>query len=235
MLNGSYVSIKAIAERVYKTGLNEEEIGFYDLVELVGQALAKIGVLYAYQNKIATITIVDYRGTLPTDIVSIISVREDTEKVPMLKITGTFPPTYQESNLENDNDPTMLGYRVENEYIYTNIEDGTLEVSYTAFVTDTDGFPKVPDAERFIEAVVAYCNYKIAQRLYLQDKISRDKFYYLEMEWYWYVKSAAGYAHLPNIDQAEALKNQLVRLKQSSSLHGSQLNYLNTPEILTVQ
>lgn len=235
MLNGNYVSIRAIAERVYKTGLNVEEIDFYDLVELVGQALAKIGVVYSYEDKMTTITIVDYRGTLPTDIVSILSVRESDYKYPMIKITGPFPPKYQASGLENDNDPVMLGYRVEDRYIYTNLEDGTLDISYTAFVTDADGYPEVPNNERWIEACVSYCNYIVAKKLYLQDKLARDKFQYLEQEWLWYVNSAATYAHLPNIDGAEALKNQIARLRQSPYHHSNQMAYLNSPEILTVQ
>lgn len=236
MLNGNYVSIRSVAERVYKTGLNPEEIGFYDLVELIGQALCKIGVLYAYENKITDppITIEDYRGVLPSDIVTIIQVRESVSKIPLLKITGTFQPVFESNNLANSNDPTMAGYRIGDGYIYTNFDEGEIEISYTAFVTDDDGLPMVPDSERFIEAVVSYCNYQIAKRLYLQDKLSRDKFQYLEQEWYFYVKSAAGYAHLPSLDQAEALKNQLVRFKQSSILHGTQFVYLNSPEIIKV-
>ena len=42
----------------------------------------------------------------------------------------------------------MLGYRLNNNYIFTNFEEGSVEISYTAFVTDDDGYPMVPDDER---------------------------------------------------------------------------------------
>lgn len=239
MLTGNYVSLLQIAERVYKTGLNVEEIQFYDLVELAGQALQKIGVPYAYVTKVTNgegsmpnpVTIADYRGTLPTDIVSIISVREYDLKYPMVKVAGSFPPTYTTNNLPSDGDNTMLGYRIENGYIFTNFEEGQVEISYKAFLTDTDGFPKIPDNERYIQAITSYCNYIIAQRLWLQDRLSRDKFQHLEQEWLFYVNSAGTVSHIPDLDGAESLKNQILRMRQSPYHHASQFAYLNTPEV----
>jgi len=233
MLTGQYISINRIAERVHNSGLNSDEIYFEDVVEWAGEAISLIGVPYAYEETVsAEITVADYRASLPTDLVKIISVREYDNKYPMVEIEGTFLPEYEASNLPNDDDPTMLGYHVNNSYLFTNFEDGSIEIDYTAFSTDDDGYPMIPDDERFIRAVLAYCEYSIARKLWLKDCLSKDKYKELEQDWLFYVNSAKTQAHIPNVDGAESLKNQISRLIQFSHHHASGFRYRNQPEIL---
>lgn len=242
MLNSKFVSINRVIERVFKSGLNPEFIDFNDLVEYVGEAIRLIGVPYAHIKKITNgegsmpdpITIADYRGTLPTDIVHLDSVREHTTHSPMLYITGSFPATYESSNSLSVSASNMLGYYVQGDYIFTNIETGEVELSYTAFQLDSDGFPQIPDEERYIKAVVAYCNSEIARRLWVSDKITRDKFQMFEQEWLFYVKSAGTKAHMPNLDRMESFKNQMVRLLTNANHHASQFVSLNRPENLNL-
>lgn len=235
MLNGKFISIKRVAEQVYNSGLNNDEIYFYDIVEWVGEAIALIGVPYAYHEKVSDeIAIADYRGDLPTDLVKITSVREYDNAYPMLSIQSTFLPEYEDSNLPNDNDPTMLGYYVNNNYIFTNFDEGSVEIAYTAFLTDGNGYPTIPDDERFVRALVAYCESKIGRKLFLQDKLSKDKYQMLEQDWLFYVNSAKTQAHNPNVDAAESLKNQMTRLISFEHHHASGFNYRNTPEFIKI-
>ena len=242
MLNSKFVSINRVIERVFKSGLNPEFIDFNDLIEYVGEAIRLIGVPYAHIRKITNgegdqgnpITIADYRGTLPTDIVHLDSVREHTRKLPMVYMTGTFPTTYQSINTLSNTPNMMLGYYVQGAYIFTNLEEGELELSYTAFEVDSNGYPKIPDEERYIKAVVAYCNQEIARRMWVSDKLSKDKFHMFEVEWLFYVKSAGTKAHMPNIDRMESFKNQMVRMLTDPHHHASQFTYLNRPETLNL-
>jgi hypothetical protein len=126
----------------------------------------------------------------------------------------------------------MLGYRLNNNYIFTNFEEGSVEISYTAFVTDDDGYPMVPDDERYIRALVAYCEYSIARKMFLQDKLTERKYAMLEQDWLFYVRSASSYAHIPNVDGAESLKNQMSRLIGFAHHHATQFNYRNQPEFI---
>ena len=103
MLTGKFISIQRIAERVFNSGLNNDEIQFYDIVEWVGEAICLIGVPYAYDEKISDeIAIADYRGSLPTDVVKIHSVREYDDKYPMVKVDGSFPPVFESNSLPNE-------------------------------------------------------------------------------------------------------------------------------------
>jgi len=238
----NYVSINRVAEQVYKSGLNIDEINFYDMIEWVGEAIVKIGVPYAYIEKVTNgdgsmpdpIAIDDYRGTLPTDLVVIKGVREDETKYPLIEEKGTFRTTYTNNNLPNENDPVMLAYRIENGYIYCNFEEGDLEISYLAFKTDTDGYPMIPDDERYISAVKAYLMYMISFRMWLQDKLEEKKYRELENLWLFYIRSARNKVHMPDYDGMEALKNQLLRLRQNPYHHSTQFAYLSTPEVLKV-
>jgi len=238
----NYVSILRVAERVYKSGLNVDEINFYDMIEWVGDAIAKIGVSYAYMDRVTNgesdqedpITIADFRGTLPTDLVYITGVRDTTTHSSLVEEVGSFRVTYNNSNLVNDGDPVMLAYRIENGYIYTNFEEGEVEISYMAYKTDTNGWPMIPDDERYITACVAYVMYMIGYRLFLQDRLDERKFLYLEKEWLFYVNSAKTKAHMPTLDKMEALKNQLGKMRQSPFHHAAQFKYLSVPEVLRV-
>lgn len=233
MLTGQYISINRIVERIYKSGLNPDNIYYDDIVEWVGEAIAKIGVSYAFKEVVSPeIVVADYRASLPTDLVSIYSVREYDNQYPMVEISGSFRPEHEDSNLPNDNDPTMLGYFVNNGYIFTNFEEGSIEIDYKAFVTDDDGCPKIPDDERYITAVVSYCEYQLARKMWLQDKLSDKKFQMLEQDWLFYVNSAKTKSHMPNVDGAESLKNQMTRLIKFSHHHASGFRYRNQPEIL---
>lgn len=241
MLNSKFISIDRVIERVFKSGLNPEFIDFNDIVEYVGEAIRLIGVPYAHIKKITNgispmpdqITIADYRGTLPTDIVHLDSVREFTTKSPMLYTLSSFPTTYESSNAIGTGGQ-MLSYYVEGDYIFTNLETGEVELSYTAFQLDSNGYPMIPDEERYIVAVVAYCNQQIARRLFVADKLDERKFRMFEQEWLWYVKSAASKAHMPNLDRMESFKNEMVRLLKNSNHHASQFNGLNRPEFLNI-
>jgi hypothetical protein len=235
MLNGRFISIERIAERVYNSGLNNDEIQFPDIIEWVGEAISLIGVQYAYEEKVSDeIEVTDYRASLPSDLAELYSVREYDDKYPMVSIDGTFRPTYENSNLKDDDDPVMLGYYVNDNYIFTNTEEMSVEISYKAFVTDANGYPEIPDDERYIRAVVAYCEYVLGRKMYLQDKLSEKKYLMLEQDWLFYVNSAAVSAHIPNVDQAESLKNQLQRMIGFAHHHATGFAYRNTPEFIKI-
>ena len=225
-----------VAEQVYKSGLNVEEINFTDMIEWVGEAIMKIGVSYAYIPIVTNggdgmpdaIGIESYSGKLPTDLAVLQGVRHSESNISLIHQNGTFPSVYGSSNtISGDTD--MASYRTEGGYIYTNFETGTLELSYLAFKTDEDGYPMIPDDERYISAIKAYVMYMIAFKMWLQDKISTDKYKVLEQEWLFYVKSAKTKAHMPDVDGMEALKNQMRKIVTWPWHHASQFKYLSTP------
>jgi hypothetical protein len=100
MLNGRYVPIEGIIERVYRDYGFEEDFDWNDAIEWVADALDLIGAPRAYMPKVTDgstalgnpdpIVIKDHRGDLPCDLHVIVQTREFCSKIPMLHNTDNF-------------------------------------------------------------------------------------------------------------------------------------------------
>jgi len=219
MLNPGYTSIERIVENVIRDTGFTDEISWSDIVEWVFIAQELINVPNSYIKKVTDdnkdwgnyppVQIVNGRGELPCDFHKLISIREYCNKLPTVGDTGNF---LQSKNDPNINHYSNITYTINNGYVFTNIEEGYLEVAYWAFPTDENGIPMIPDDVMYLKAVEAFLTERIARRMWLQDKLSTDKYRALEQDWLFYVNSARTKSSLPSYEQAEALKNQILRL-----------------------
>jgi hypothetical protein len=100
MLNGKYVSVETIIEKVYRDYGFEEDFDWNDAIEWVADALDFIGAPRAYVPKVTDgsttlgnpnpIVIKNHRGDLPCDLHVIVQTREYCSKIPMLHNTDSF-------------------------------------------------------------------------------------------------------------------------------------------------
>ena len=153
--------------------------------------------------------------------------------------TGTESPEVEDENIVGTKTSQILTnyatniqlpvYQLNNGYIFTSFESGNVEMAYTAFPTDVNGFPLIPDNIKFLKAVSAYIAHKISFKLWLKDVMTRDKKDALEQEWLWYVGSAKTAASMPSIDQMEAIKNEWMRAIPNINQHSSHFQFLHEP------
>lgn len=108
-----------------------------------------------------------------------------------------------------------LTYTLNDNYIFTSKESGFLEIAYVAFPTTCDLTPLIPDYERYIQAVVRYIQYREAEKLWVIEKLSAEKFKYFEQEWYFYVNSAFVGMNVPDYAKAELLLRNTTRQVQT--------------------
>jgi hypothetical protein len=190
-----YVSINRILEEVYQNEGYAHELDWGDAISWAGKALALINAPALYNTKITGqhivtphVEIVDYRGTLPVDFVSILDngVRDSTTKQ-IYTYSGNVNKEY--------GSPT---YVIKNGYIEVSEETATLELAYTAFTVDEDGFPMIPDNERVIEAVRAFITFRMDHKLWRLNKLAEAIYRDSEREWLWYVGSAQNALRLMN-------------------------------------
>lgn len=251
MLNGKYVKIGRILEGIYRDYGWQQELNWVDAIEWVGEAMDLIAVPRQYKKVITDgnedlkhpcpIQIKNYRGTLPCDILTINNVIEGSSRLPMrhttdihhiglpkseANISSTSPAIVSPLNVTSNSltkDPniTDLTYDINDCYIFTNFEEGEVIMAYNAFPTDEDGLPLVPDNVKYIQAVKAYLAEKIGQKLWLQNKITGDKFQYLQRERDWYIGAATTAGLMPNVDEMESWKNAFVRLIPNINQHGT--------------
>lgn len=221
MLNPGYTSIERVVENVIRDTGFTDEINFPDMVEWAFIAMELIGITNCYIQKVTDgnterghyppIEIIDYRAELPCDFHKLISLREYFSHIPMIQDSGTF--------LQSSNNPvagmnTNITYTINNNFVFTNIETGYIEVSYWAFPTDEGGMPMIPDDVMYIRAVEAYLTERMARKLWIQGKLADNVYRSMEQDWLFYVNSPRTKAALPSYDQAESLKNQILRIVQ---------------------
>lgn len=237
-LNGNFVKIERVMEKVRRDLPGSYTLGIEMAVEWIGEAIPLIGVYSAYVNKTtdgniereheAPVVLENHRAKLPCDIYKLNSIRFITEydetlqeiksSVPMITTSDVFHMSltnYEYAELD-------LRYKVNNGYVYVEgVSKGLLEFSYEAFATDDRGFPMVPDDERYVRALSAYLQERIGFRLMMQDKLSERKYDRLEQNWLFYVNSAYTGALLQTIDDAEAFRNSYTRMVENSSAHAN--------------
>lgn len=133
-------------------------------------------------------------------------------------ISGNPVYTFQNGNMsmpETITDTSNIAYRndatysLNDNYVFTNFQTGYVFLAYRAFPVDKDGFPLIPDDQRFIEGVKAFICTKIDYILWRSGELEKVHFDYSEKEWLWYVGSAGNSARMPNYDGMQAIMNQI--------------------------
>ena len=198
MDNIKYISISRIIEEVFSFEGYAHEVNWSDMITWTGKVLSLINAPGLFVSKITGadpltphIDCVDYRGELPIDFVSIIpnGVRDSTSK-DIYVYSGDANTEY--------GSPT---YVIKDGYIDISVETATLELAYTAFKIDDQGFPMVPDLERVIECVRAYLTYRIDHKLWRQNKLDRSVYDESKTESMWYIGSAQNALRIMGVER----------------------------------
>lgn len=254
MLNGRYISIDRVIEGVYRDFGWTHELDWIDAVEWIGEIMDMIAAPKQYVDKVTDgdedrhhqcpIKITNYRGHLPCDIIYPVMAREWNSKLEMRLSSDTFhssvkkneenvtPSSYPISSplIENRNGllnagNTDLTYTINDQHIFTNFEEGEVELSYKAFPTDCNGLPMIPDNVKYVQAVKYYIAEKIAQKLFIQGNIASGVFLHIQQQRDWYVGAATTAGLMPSIDEMESWKNQMVRLIPNINAHSTAFKY----------
>lgn len=229
MHNGKYVSTKFVINKVYRDNEYGDEVDWASCLEWVFEALNKIGSPVSYINKFADITIADYKGSLPCDLFKLTSVKDKETGTSLRRSTHT----YHEDLICEDERHADCGdatYTINNYYIFTNFEEGTLRVAYKAFPTDDNGYPQIPDEDKVIEAVACYICMKIDWKLMRTGKLSERMYDRSEQKWFFYVNSAKNKLNMPDMDQMESIRNRWVRLIPNILGHEQQFKNISDRE-----
>lgn len=128
------------------------------------------------------------------------------------------------------NPEAQYEYKINNGYIYTNFQEGYIELAYTGFVTDEHGFPMIPDDQKFIDAIrwslIEHIDYKKWRVGEITDKVYNHS----EQERAWYIGAARNKASIPSIGEMEKLKNMFLRSITKTDAYSNYFKYSNVPE-----
>ena len=229
--NGKYVTTEFICEKVrqdygFSLNLNEAMEWIYD-------AFALIGVPQPYINKITDgentnddpLIVEDYKVLLPTDLYKIINVVDYDTDVPLLAASVPF---YNRDYINNS--VLQYSYKIEENYLHTNMEEGNLIISYKALPVDKRGYPLVADDVKYIRGVVSFIAYKLAYRMFIKEQINRQIYEEIKQDYFFNVGAAITKMHIPSLDEMESLKNRGLQLYTKEDYHNRKFKDFNSKE-----
>ncbi len=222
MLNGNFVKLERVMTGIYRDFGHSSEIDWIECVEWIGECLSLLGTAGQYIEKVTdgnadlyhadAITIENYRGKLPSDIVYILQAWNCETNNPMSYSTDSFHTAYYCEGFTKCCPGCKDTYKLNDGYIFTSFEEGTVKLAYRAFPTDEDGLPLIPDNPAFIEACKWYVMEKLAFRLLTREKMNFNVYNLYDQNKAWYIGKAQVQAVMPNYDKMENLQAMFLRL-----------------------
>jgi hypothetical protein len=211
----------------------EEDIvsSMYDLVRLVGTH-------DDYQQMVDLVEIKNSMGALPElSAINSIAVTNavDLANAEELMCAGKlelFPAKWNLSDFPRSIYKDASTYRYNPKYkviasgnkLLPNIETGVLAISYLTVFSENDG-PMVPDTAAWKNACVYSIGFLISQRMYMQDKLSKDKLSSMDYLKCKYVSMAGTQSRMGNKMEREVIKND--RLSGNFNLYPENSFYSN--------
>jgi hypothetical protein len=138
------------------------------------------------------------------------------------KTVNTAPFSYQD-----------MTYKVNDNYIFTNFDQGRVLLSYLAYPVDKEGYPLLPDNIKFKQAIQAYIRFKMDYRMWRKGEVLKEVFEYSEREWLWYCGAATTAGLMPSLDRMESWKNLMTSIIPRYTAHGRFFENLGYQEYMT--
>lgn len=160
-----FVSLKEIINRVHLTGGDiVKDVTEDDIITFTIELIGVVGVPALFESKVTELEVKKYRAELPCDFV---------EEKGIKCCNNTFNASTDLYKVE-DSKTTVPTYKIQGAYIVCSIEEGKIQLSYTAIKTDEDGYPMIVDDQTFIRALVSYIVYKKVFANYINGRLPNE-------------------------------------------------------------
>tara|TARA_R110002020_G_scaffold68971_2_gene179867 strand:- start:5921 stop:6667 length:747 start_codon:yes stop_codon:yes gene_type:complete len=231
MYNGKTVSLGAIIWKVFKNKLITD-LSYDDAAEYALEFIRLVGAPLALVNEVKTIKVTSYKAALPDNLITIRGIKmiEDTDSNGRImpnnfngEVALRYATDIYHQGLDCDiSDPNYIPeytYEVQKGIIFTSFEEGTLQISYKGIGVDEDGYPLIPDNEKFTMGLEYYISHRYLEGLWAMGKITDKVFQYYEQKRHWYLGAANSSMQMQNIDQLESTMNGLNRIVRRDDAH----------------
>lgn len=248
-MNGRYVSSKMIVESIFRDyGFRPTDVDTEALKEHIFDVMLLIGAPLAFKDEEFVINISEYRGELPCGMIDLTGIRLHKTQIALIWSSDRYFMDHTEPQTSTGLDlnapyvdqystmPSIMNvdqtnryytYVINDGYIFTNFASGSVDLVCKVFPTDCDGWPEVPDTQRYIEAVKAYCAERIGFKQWMKGELNDKVYEKLDQERKWYIGSAGNAMRIPNNDQMESIKNQWLNMIPVINQHQYGFRYMN--------
>ena len=246
MYNGKHKSFKTVLYRAMKhpfcSDLSEEQAADYAL-----ELIRRSNIGFAFGETTEYVSILNYRGRIPDDLIYIRGVRfytgpdviqyiqdetpdfisqEDlnglltphTNFLPVKYTGNIYQSSYHCKGKEIGDIDCNITYTINNNYIFLSEECGLVEVSYRNLILDDEGYPMIPDNQAFEDALYYYILKEHLFGLRAVGKVSRDFYEEVKQEYTWAIGQASTSLKLAGMDNWEETMSGIRRLIQPQNL-----------------
>lgn len=214
------ISAKFIINKLYRDLALEDPNYELDFIEWIGESLQFIGSGSQLQKiEGQQLAVADHKAKLPYALLTIRQLRYYDEDLESWKVISFNPRNFNphEKDSKNLSVNTEESYSLNPNFIETTFETGIIELNYTRFPIDEDGYPLVPDNQYFKEALFWYCYKKIILQGY-QPRVEELTYTFADSQWKFYCSAARNKANYPDIDQYERFREMWVGLLPPSEM-----------------
>ena len=228
-----YISIKVVLDNILDHPMLRD-VSFERAVNHTINFMRILGCPRMFEEKVSLVNISNWRGALPCDFNDIIQVR--THESCNRKDYGVFRHTTDSFHMSDNKQSSFdLTYKIQGNVIFTSIKEGTIEIAYNAFATDSEGYPMIPDNSSFIRALELYIKKQYFTVLFDLGKINQAVYQNVCQEYAWAVGQAQSDLIRPTIDQMQALTNSLNTLIPRVREHSSGFVNNGNAEVIKIQ
>lgn len=177
MIIEDYTNYKEALERYNRTPIPNVSYNIEEIKEWTWEAMEKLGAANQYIVLNDTFNIEGHRVKIPDACINIQRIVD----------TGSGQ---EYEPLNNDEEYRLFTYMISDGYIYTDQEDGKIDILYESFPINDNSEPLIPNTEYYVSAIEAFYRYKLATRGYFLGKLVGQQFQLAEREWHFYAGAA---------------------------------------------
>ena len=195
----NFVNIREVLARVTSHPMLKN-VDLEQAIRYTVDFISIVGCPTFYLDKEEDVTIEDYRGLMPCDLISIIQVKDKKTGFCMHSMTDTFNP--REYNFHTE--PT---FKTQGNIILTSFRTGEVTISYKALPIDETGIPLLIDNANFLKALELYIKKEKFSDLYDEGKIRDGIMGKAETDYAWAVAQCEKEFIMPSISELQSITN----------------------------
>ena len=225
-----FVKLQEVISRVLRHPMLQN-VNYEQAIQYCIDFIHIYGLPEMYLDKEVNITIENYRGELPCDLIKINQVKDICTGICLTGMTDTFFP--EDNNCACGSSRCKeLTFKVQNHIIFTSIKDGEVKVSYKAIPVDEDGAPLIPDNPTYHKALELYIKVQLFTIKFDEGKLKGDVLQHTEQQYAWAAGQLTSEYNLPNEEEMEALCSSWCTLIQRTTSFDDGFRSLSRREYL---
>ena len=217
--NNQYIRLQEVLSRILRHPLLQS-VNMEQAVQYTVDFIHIFGLPDMYEDKEILVTIENFRGELPCDLISINQVKDTCSHVCLRSMTDTFLPDGYKKQRRTAG---FIGYhdepafKVQNRIIFTSFENGEVRVSYKAIPVDEHGFPLILDNSVYLKALELYIKKEVFGIKFDQGELSEKVLQHTEQQYAWSAGQLQSEFSIPSESEMESICRSWTTLIQRTT------------------